>query len=180
VLTLVLRRSDQPGFERFVSLVQNPRSSRFRHFETQRALTARFGPTQGAYNRVLGWLRSRGLRLVAGSANHLTLTVAGSRQATARAFKVPIVEYATTSRAGRVYANQQAPVVPRWLAGELAAVDGLSNVVAPSRAPEQSFTEKAAATGFFAVLAFTVYSALQRFLIEPINAAIKNAADALD
>jgi kumamolisin len=57
---VVLRRTDQQGFERCLAAVENPRSPLYRHFLTQRQLAARFGPSRQAYGAVLGWLRSQG------------------------------------------------------------------------------------------------------------------------
>ena len=70
-LTVTLRRSDQPGFERFLSAVTDPKSPDFRHFLSQRVLTARFGPSRSAYRSVKRWLTASGFRLLRGSANRL-------------------------------------------------------------------------------------------------------------
>jgi len=53
LLTIVLKRADRVGFERYLKDVYNPRSHNFRHFLNQRELARRFGPTLQAYNEVL-------------------------------------------------------------------------------------------------------------------------------
>ncbi len=132
-LTLTLRRSDQTGFERFLAAVENRRSSEFRHFLTQRQLAAKFGPSLGSYDAVLGWLRSEGFRLVQGSANRLTITVRGALRKTEMAFHVELNEY--TEGSTRVFANVTNPTLPAAIARSVAAVSGLSDLSIPRAGP---------------------------------------------
>src|SRR5205823_11954308 len=85
-LTVVLKNRDKAGFDRYFKDVYDPQSSTFRKFMSQREITARFGPTRKAYNQVLSYLGSEGLKLAEGSRNRLTLTVRGTRSAVERAF----------------------------------------------------------------------------------------------
>ncbi len=163
-LTLTLRRSDQPGFARFVSAVENRHSPLFRHFLTQRALTARFGPTPDAYAGVLRYLRHHGFRLVQGSANRLTLTVRGTRARAERAFGVRVAEFANRGR--RVYANLGDPVVPRYLGSSILAVSGLSDLAAPTPA------DGGATYGSALVTAYE----LANFELAGANAALETAS----
>jgi len=48
-LTLVLKRDDQHGFERYLRDVYDPHSPRFRHFLTQSEIAERFGPSRAHY-----------------------------------------------------------------------------------------------------------------------------------
>jgi kumamolisin len=129
-LTLVLRRSDQGGFDRFVAAVQDRTSPLYRHFLTQTQLAARFGPSLGSYDAVLAWLRRAGFVVVQGSANRLTLTVHGTEAQAEHAFGVTIGNY--VSRRGQsFYANLQDPVLPSAIAADVASVGGLSNLGAP-------------------------------------------------
>ncbi len=78
-------------------------------------------------------MRSRHLRLVAGSRDRLTLTVRGSAGTLARAFHVRI---ATFTGGGRlVRANLTDPLMPATLARHIAAVSGLSDFARPAAAP---------------------------------------------
>jgi hypothetical protein len=135
-LTLVLRRSDQAGFDRFLAAAHDPRTPQRGHVLGRRALAARFGPSAASYDRVLGWLRARGFRLVQGSADRLTLTVRGTRAQAQRAFHVAIGSYAVRSRgpvaARRVHANAGAPSVPAAIATRLTSVSGLSDLGRPT------------------------------------------------
>jgi subtilase family serine protease len=68
-LTLVLRRDDQEGFDRYLRDVYDPRSTQFRHFLSSQELSTRFGPSQRSYDVVLDWLQSKHFALVEGSNN---------------------------------------------------------------------------------------------------------------
>jgi len=74
-LTIVLKRDDQTGFERYLHETYDPRSENFHHYLTQRQIANRFGPSRRDYNSVLHYLQKDGFRLIQGSKNRLTLTV---------------------------------------------------------------------------------------------------------
>ena len=129
-LTLVLKRDDPAGFADYLAAVYDPASPRYRRFLTQTELTERFGPSRDTYDAVLGWLQANGLGLVQGSANRLTLTVAGPRTAVESAFGVSI----GTFRLGEqtFFANREEPRLPAGLAPRVQAVAGLSNLARPT------------------------------------------------
>ncbi|PYS59235.1 MAG: hypothetical protein DMF74_21910, partial [Acidobacteria bacterium] len=128
-LTIILKHADQAGFDRYFKDVYDQRSPSFRHFLSQREITARFGPTQKAYGAVLDYLRRNGFTLVQGSENRLTLTVRGTRARAERAFKVNIQNF---ERGGqRFFSNDQDPALPQSLASNVLAVTGLSNLAVP-------------------------------------------------
>lgn len=131
-LTVILSRTDQAGFDRYLREVYDSTSPQFRHFLSQRDLSAQFGPTQEAYEDVLAYLRDHGLTLVHGSENRLTLTVRGTRAQAERAFGVRIRDFEADGR--RFFANDTDPVVPRPLATNIQAVTGLSNLANPKAA----------------------------------------------
>src|SRR5262249_46835633 len=97
-LTVVLKHTDQDGFDRYLHDVYDPHSPAFRHFLSQREFTERFGPSQQSYDEVLAWLQSQGFTLVQGSANRLTATVTGTRQQAEGAFNLGIHDYQLGSR----------------------------------------------------------------------------------
>jgi hypothetical protein len=135
-LTVTLRRTDQVGFNRFVAAVEDPHSPLYRHFASQLDLSARYGPTRQAYDRVLGYLRTHGLTPVGGSANRLTLTVRGSRGAAERAFGVQIRDF--ESGGGRFYANASDPLLPSSIADNVLDVSGLSSLARARPAAAQA------------------------------------------
>src|SRR5271154_5295760 len=84
-LTLVLKRDDQAGFERYLKELYDPLSPNFRRFLTQSQIVKRFGPSKASYDRVLRYLRANGFEVVEGSTNHLTAAARGTRGAAERA-----------------------------------------------------------------------------------------------
>jgi hypothetical protein len=125
-LTLVLKRNDQAGFERFLHDLYDPKSPNFHRFLTQRQIADRFGPSRSNYNSVLRWAKSKGFRLERGSKNRLTLTVRGTRTQAERAFAVNIGDYQFGKT--RFFANDQDPAVPTQMASSVRSVIGLSNL----------------------------------------------------
>lgn len=125
-LTIVLRRDDQSGFERYFHELYDPHSKNLHRFLTQEQIADRFGPSQGDYNSILAYLRTNGFALVRGSANRLTLTVSGTRAKAERAFAVRIHDY----KIGQVtfHANDGDPEFPSILADKVESIAGLSNL----------------------------------------------------
>src|SRR5271155_5494487 len=135
-LTLVLKRDDQPGFERLLHDLYDPHSEDFHKFPTQRQMADRFGPSRAEYNSVLNWMRSKGFRLERGSKNRLTLTMRGTRADAERAFDVRIADYRIDGRTFR--ANDGDPALPLQLASRVQSIAGLSNLAIPSRSAPDS------------------------------------------
>src|ERR1700676_3014995 len=76
---VMLNLSDQSGFDAFEMDFNDPSSPNYHKTINAADLTARFGPTQEAYNTVLAYLQQNGFTLAVGSANRLTITVRGAR-----------------------------------------------------------------------------------------------------
>ncbi len=132
-VTVVLKRTDQAGFNRYLKQVYDRSSPRYGHFLTQAQLAGRFGPSRAVYERLRSWLRARGLRITQGTTNRLSVTARGTRQAAQRAFATPIRE----RRVGRrlMYANVRPALVPGPLGHQVQDVLGLSNRAVPVAAP---------------------------------------------
>src|SRR5579885_2901090 len=135
-LTIVLRRRDQAGFERYLREVYNSHSAQFHHFLSPSQLAERFGPSPQAYAGVLNYLRANGLKLVEGSANRLTLTMRATKAAAARTFAVRIRSYRSGTR--QFYANAEDPLLPAEIAPAVQAIIGLSNLAQPARVVERN------------------------------------------
>ncbi len=131
-LTVVLNRSDEAGFQRFLADIEDPHSANHGKFLSQDEITKRFGPSQQAYDETVAYLQQQGLTLVEGSANRLTLTVKGTRTQVEHAFSVQIGDYQLGNRS--FYANDQDPLVPGSMAQHIQAVAGLSNLAQPQPA----------------------------------------------
>ncbi len=61
-ITVVLKRTDEAGFQRYVRDVENRASPLYRRFLTPAQQAARFGPSRSTYTQNEAWLRSHGLR----------------------------------------------------------------------------------------------------------------------
>ena len=125
----VLNLSDQAGFEAFGKDFNDPNSPNFHKPITAADFTARFGPTQQAYDSVLAYLQQNGFTLAMGSSNRRTLTVAGTR-AQAEAALTSIGDYQLGSRAFCAIATD--PAIPAEIAPLIGGVSGLSNLGLPS------------------------------------------------
>ena len=128
-LTLVLKRDDQAGFDRYLHDVYDPQSSIYRTFLTASELSDRFGPSRQAYAEVLAYVQRKGFVLVAGSENRLTLTVRGTRAQVERVFDVSLNDYRLDTT--RFFANEKNPALPRTIATSVHAITGLSNFAVP-------------------------------------------------
>src|SRR5262249_16077044 len=74
-LTIVLRRTDEEGFQAYLRDVYDPGSLNFRKYMSPQGLSERFGPSDADYEAVAGFFRNAGFSLLDGSANRLTLSV---------------------------------------------------------------------------------------------------------
>src|SRR5439155_1738487 len=87
-IALVLKRSNQAGFEHYFYDVYDPHSSNFHHFLNPTEISDRFGPSPDSYDAVLQYLQRNGLEVIQGSANRLTITVRGTRSQVNHAFGI--------------------------------------------------------------------------------------------
>ena len=135
-LTIVLKRNDQAGFDKYLHDVYDRNSPIFHHFLKPPEISDRFGPTRDAYEKILDYLRANGLELAEGSANRLTLTVRGTRAQAEHAFDVHIRYFDEGGRS--FFANDTDPGVPASFAANIQAVVGLSNAPRPKTAVDSS------------------------------------------
>ena len=136
-LTLVLKRHDQAGFERYLRDVNDPASPTYRRFLGQSEIAARFGPSRSAYNKVLDHLRKHGFELVEGSANRLTLMVRGTRVQAERTLGLRISDYQIGDRI--FYANDRDPALPKALSSHVMTISGLTNLARAGRSTESQW-----------------------------------------
>ena len=133
-LTIVLKRDDEAGFERYLRGLYSPHSKNFHHFLTQDQATGRFGPSRGDYDLVLNYLLGSGFKHVDSSRNPLTITVRGTRTAIEQAFHTKIRDYRIASQTFR--ANASDPQLPVRIASRIENVSGLSDLSQPHHAFE--------------------------------------------
>ncbi len=143
--TLTLKRSDQVGFDQYLSSVQDRTSPSYRHFLTQLQLADRFGPSQSEYDSVISWLDAQGMNVVQGSTNRLTITVKGTRAQAEKVFGTPIGSYQIQGR--DAYANTSAPMLPLPIAADVQAISGLSDLAQPASPTQPAQPGKASQPG---------------------------------
>ncbi len=184
-LTLVLKRDDQAGFERYLADVYDPRSPHYHEFLTPSAIAARFGPSRQTYQELVRFLAHSGLQRVHGSRNRLTLTVRGSRKSVETAFATHIDDYQLGSRT--FYANDSDPAFPSALATHVESVSGLSDFSKPYRVDEKvlntfcnATTSNFSAGNFFAVgIIIALAIASEGILIPALVLAEENTVQSL-
>jgi len=125
-LTIVLKRDNQAGFDKYLKEIYDPHSKNFHRYFSQSQIADRFGPSQQSYDAALAYLRGNGFNLIQGSANRLTLTIRGTRAQTERAMSMKIGEYRIGDRT--FYANEEDPAMPTDQAVHVESITGLSNL----------------------------------------------------
>jgi kumamolisin len=63
-LTVVLRRNDVPGFDRYLHDVYDPSSPSYRRFLSGQAMADRFGPSRPAYDALAAHFAAAGFAIV--------------------------------------------------------------------------------------------------------------------
>jgi hypothetical protein len=123
---VVLRLSDEAGFKAFMAELEDPDSPNYHHPLQPNEVTARFGPSQEAYDKALDYLEQYGLKLAVGSKNRRVLTVRGTRAQAEKAFHVQIDDYQLGDR--KFHAVAADPSVSSEIAPLILGVSGLSNL----------------------------------------------------
>ncbi len=131
--SVLLRRTDEAGFEAYLQDVHDPRSPSFRRFSARSTdLADRFGPSQEAYDAVAAWLRESGFQHLSGSPDRLLITAQGTRDQVDRVLGTRIRDYELGGRV--VFANSADPLVPSGLAPSIVGIAGLHNLGVLQRA----------------------------------------------
>lgn len=125
-LTVVLALSDAAGAKALEDGIADPNSPDFRKTIRPAEFRARFGPSQEAYDAVLGYLKENGFSLSLGSISRRTITVRGTRAQAQKAFNVAIDDYMVGDRT--VHAVASDPSLPAKIAPLVQSVFGLSNL----------------------------------------------------
>ena len=135
-LTIVLRRSDEAGFERYLADVYDPASPAFRRFLRPTEVSDRFGPSVADYVLVKSYFAGMGFSVAEESANRVTLTITGTRGAAEHALAVDIGDYTEIRADGTqhaFFANANEPTLPAAIADKVHSIAGLSNLAKPDR-----------------------------------------------
>ncbi len=131
-LTVVLKRTDEGGFERHLLDLYDPQAADFHRFSDpvcdRRPIRPRrrglFGGSRAYF------ITARGFAVTDDSANRLTLTLRGTRSVRpSSALAVHIGDFSVDGR--EFHANEDAPSLPADIAAHVQAIAGLSNLAVP-------------------------------------------------
>ncbi|GIK86053.1 MAG: hypothetical protein BroJett026_15340 [Betaproteobacteria bacterium] len=134
VLTIVLRRNDEPGFRRDLAALYEPSSPTFRQWMSPALIAERYGPTALDYDVVERHFAEAGFRVIERSSNRMTLVLGATRAAVERTLDVALRDFVVTDAKGRekrVYANDRDPSLPADVAARVMAINGLSSLAQP-------------------------------------------------
>jgi hypothetical protein len=122
-LVLPLRHRDQ--LEEFLEGVSNPSSPRYRQFLSTEQFTARFGPTDGDYARLIAYSQAHGFRVASIHPNRTLLEVEANAATVENAFRLHLGVYPHPFEARTFYAPDTEPSLDLDL--PLLEIHGLHN-----------------------------------------------------
>lgn len=129
-LTIVLKRTDQKGFDAYLRDVYDPTSPNYLNFLTPKEVSSRFGPSQRHYEELQSFFQDHGFTISGRSDNRITLNLEGTRQQAGRALDVQINDYSARGTNRSAISNN--PALPEHLASSVLAVIGLNEGIPPA------------------------------------------------
>jgi subtilase family serine protease len=128
-LNIVLPLGDPAGLETFLGELYDPGSASFHHFVTPAEFTAKFGPSQEAYDAVVRFAVTNGLTVTGGSRDGMDVQVRGPVSAVQAAFHVTLKTYQHPTENRIFYGPDTEPVTD--LSFPLWHVSGMDNYSIP-------------------------------------------------
>jgi hypothetical protein len=126
--TVVLNPRDNGALQRFIGEVTDRSSPRFHGYLPAGAFASRFGPSPATIDAVRSQLRSDGLSVKSVSGSGMFVNFSGSASRVESAFHTGLTKYRLADGTmGR--ATTSAPLVPASIAGSVAAILGLNELV---------------------------------------------------
>lgn len=124
-LTVALKVADRATLNQRIDQLHDPASPLYRQFLTPAQFADEFGPSQGDYDTVVGFLRNSGLQVTATYPNRLLIDVQGSVAQVEEVFAVKINNYTKDNQS--FFANDRDPALPLSIASVVESVRGLEN-----------------------------------------------------
>lgn len=97
-LTLGLKLAHPVKLQRFLRKVHNPASPLYHHWLTPDEARAKFGPTKAQVQKVVEWLKSRGIRVTDVTPNRILVHTKAKTALYERAFGIEINDYKLKGR----------------------------------------------------------------------------------
>jgi subtilase family serine protease len=115
--------------DQFLAEVYDPASASYRHFVTPAEFTARFGPSQGAWDELLSFARRSGFTVISGSRDEMDLRLVGTVRAIEAAFQVKMRVFQHPREARTFYSPDVEPTVD--MQNLVWHISGLDNFARP-------------------------------------------------
>jgi len=131
-MILVLKRTPEAEarLEALLAAQQDPESPDYHRWLTPGQFGARFGPAQGALDRVTGWLEASGFSVDEVAAGRMTVNFSGTVGTVERAFQTSIRRFELDGQTHQ--ANVDDPSIPEGLAEVIAGVVSLHDLAHPA------------------------------------------------
>jgi xanthomonalisin len=129
-LALQLPLRNQAELAQLLRDLYDPKSPKFHKYMSVSAFTRRYGPTAEDYDTVVGWAKSKGLKVTATTPNRRLVAIEASVDKINRAFQVRVSTYEHPSEGRTFYSADREPVAV-GLSVPLLQITGMSNYVLP-------------------------------------------------
>jgi uncharacterized repeat protein (TIGR01451 family) len=140
-LAIGLPLRNQEALNGLLQEVYDPSSPNYHHFLTPEQFAAQFGPTEQDYQKVIDFVRARGLSVVNTHPNRMLLDVSGKAADIQNAFQVTLRTYHHPTENRDFFAPDVNPSIPSGLS--IQDISGLDNY----RRPHPRYKFKMAGSG---------------------------------
>ncbi len=126
---MMLPPSAPEELDRFLNALYDPGSGSYRRFVTPAEFTARFGPTQAAWDELVSFAQEHGFTIIGGSRDEMDLRLTGSVRAIEAAFHVTMRLYQHPTEPRLFYSPDAEPTVD--MRNVVWHISGLDNFSTP-------------------------------------------------
>ena len=126
---MMLPPSAPDELDRFLNTLYDPASSSYRRFVTPAEFTARFGPTQAAWDELVNFAQESGFSIIGGSRDEMDLRLTGSVRAIEAAFHVTMRLYQHPTEPRMFYSPDAEPTID--MRNLVWHISGLDNFATP-------------------------------------------------
>jgi hypothetical protein len=128
-LSIALPMRNQAQLQTLIQQQQNPSSPEYKHFLTVQEFTARFGPTEQDYAKVVSYLKTHGMTVTRSYPNRMLVNVRASVAAVNQTFRVSMHTYQHPTENRQFFAPNIEPTIEPGL--PILSVEGLSDLNEP-------------------------------------------------
>lgn len=141
-LTISLPLRNKTALEAFVKQLHDPSSPQYGKYLTVQQFTERFGPTQADYDKVIAYVKSKGMTVTRTHTNRLVLNVSAPVSAINKTFAVTMKQYKHPTENRTFYAPDVEPTIDTGL--PILDVHGFSNYELPHPMLKKATAEEVA------------------------------------